>query len=169
MSLPISFDDVQSYYCVGDLIITHRVIYFFPHTDSFEENKNRGVRPTDHLGFIGLFFDLLGAGSKELHTTTNHSRLLKSGLWKEGESSQMLQSRLDAHIAEQKKEKQRPEDFTLSLPKSMRFAVEDIQNLSVDYSGTLAFDAHYDNHFFGVGLKRKKLLREALREGGFLH
>jgi hypothetical protein len=49
----------------------------------------------------------------------------------------------------------------------MRFARADIKNLSM--RGGLRFDTEYDNHDFSIGFHRKKLLREALWEGGFSH
>src|SRR3989442_1530429 len=106
MSLPMTFDDV-SYFgneYRGDLVITHGIIYYFPHTNVALERKNRGYRATDHLGLMATPFDLLAALIRELRTTTNKPKLRKIGLWRDGESSQSLQTRLDAHIAEVKKQ-----------------------------------------------------------------
>ena len=169
MSLPMSFDDVPYFgnEYRGDLIITHGVIYYFPHTNVALERKKRGYRATDHLGLIALPFDLLGMLIKELRTTTNNPKLRELGLWKEGESSQSLQARLDSHIAEVKKQPSQLVQYEFTLPKPMRFPHSDIKNLSL--RGGLRFDTEYDSHDFAIGFHRSKSLREALWEGGFLH
>jgi hypothetical protein len=169
MSLPISFDDVPYFgnQYRGDLIITHQVIYYFPQVDVTEERKKRGYRATDHLGLIALPFDFLGMLIKELQTTTNQPKLREIGMWKEGETSQTLQSRLDSHIAELKKQPTNLAQFANTLPKPMRFALTDIKNLSL--RGGLRFDTEYDSHDFAIGFHRKKLLRDALWEGGLIN
>lgn len=169
MALPMSFDDV-SYFgneYRGDLIITHGVIYYFPHTNVALEKKQRGYNATDSLGLIALPFDILGMLIKEFQTTTNKPKLRELGLWRDGETSQSLQARLDAHIAEVKKQPSQLVQYEYSLPKPMRFARADIKNLST--RGGLRFDTEYDSHDFAVGFNRSKALREALEEGGFLH
>ncbi|HVQ37902.1 MAG TPA: hypothetical protein VMS31_10240 [Pyrinomonadaceae bacterium] len=165
----MTFDDVSYFGSEyrGDLVITHGIIYYFPHINVALERKNRGYKATDHLGLIAIPFDLLAALIKELQTTTNKPKLRKAGLWKEGESSQDLQARLDAHIAEVKKQPPQLVQYEYQLPKPMRFARADIKNLSM--RGGLRFDTEYDNHDFSIGFHRKKLLREALWEGGFSH
>jgi hypothetical protein len=167
MSLPMTFDDV-SYFgneYRGDLVITHGTIYYFPHTNVAFEKKNSRYGTTDHLGLIAIPFDLLANLIKEFGTTTNKPRLRKMGLWRDGESSQNLQARLDAHIADVKKQPPQLVQYEHKLPKPMRFARADIKNLSM--RGGLRFDTEYDNHDFSIGFHRKKLLREALWEGGF--
>jgi hypothetical protein len=169
MSLPMTFDNV-SYFgneYRGDLIITDGVIYYFPHTNVALEKKKRGNRATSHLGLIGIPFDLLAALTKELRTTTNKPKLREIGLWRDGESSQNLQARLDAYISEIKKQPPQLVQYEYKLPKPMRFARADIKNLSM--RGGLRFDTEYDNHDFSIGFHRRKLLREVLREGGFSH
>jgi hypothetical protein len=167
MSLPMTFDDV-SYFgnqYRGDLVITHGIIYYFPHVNVALENKNKVFKPTEDLGLIGIPLDLLADLIRELRSTTNKSRLREAGLWRTGESSQDLQARLDAHIAEVKKQPPQLFEYEFQLPKPMRFAGAEIRNLSM--RGGLRFDTEYDNHDFSIGFHRKKLLREALSEGGF--
>ena len=169
MSLPMTFDDV-SYFgneYRGDLVITHGIIYYFPHTNVALERKNRGYRATEHLGLMAIPFDLLAALIRELQTTTNKPKLRKIGLWRDGEPSQSLQTRLDAHIAEVKKQPPELVQYEYKLPRPMRFARADVKNLSM--RGGLRFDTEYDNHDFSIGFHRKKLLREALWESGFGH
>jgi hypothetical protein len=165
----MTFDDVSYFGSEyrGDLVITHGIIYYFPHINVALERKNRGYKATDHLGLIAIPFDLLAALIKELQTTTNKPKLRKIGLWRDGEASQDLQARLDAHIAELKKQPPQLVQYEYQLPKPMRFARADIKNLSM--RGGLRFDTEYDNHDFSIGFHRKKLLREALWEGGFSH
>ena len=169
MSLPMTFDDV-SYFrneYRGDLVITHGIIYYFPHTNVALESKNRGYRAIDQLGLIAIPFDLFAPLIRELRTTTNNPKLRKIGLWRDGESSQSLQTRLDAHIAELKKQPPQLVQYEYKLPRPMRFARADVKNISM--RGGLRFDTEYDNHDFSIGFHRKKLLREALWEGGFSH
>ena len=167
MSLPIAFGDVPYFRNEyrGDLIITHEVIYYFPQVNVALEQKKRGPRATDHLGLIGLAFDLLVMLIK--HLQTNQPKLRAMGLWKDGESSASLQARLDAHIAEVRKQPPQLLDYEYKLPKPMRFARADIKNLSL--RGGLSFDTEYDHHDFAVGFHRKKLLRETLWEAGFIN
>jgi hypothetical protein len=102
----MTFDDVSYFGSEyrGDLVVTHGIIYYFPHINVALERKNRGYKATDHLGLLAIPFELLAALIKELQTTTNKPKLRKAGLWNEGESSQDLQARLDAHFAEVKKQ-----------------------------------------------------------------
>ncbi len=167
MRLPMSFDDVPYFRHEfrGDLIITHGVIYYFPQVNVALEEKNKRNRSSVDFGLIALPFVLLGALIKELRTTTNQPKLSEAGLWKEGEASQSLQARFDAHIAEVKKQPSLLVQYEFTLPKPMRFARADIKKLSL--RGGLKFDTEYDSHDFTVGFHRKKLLREALWEGGF--
>ena len=167
MSLPVTFDDVTYFKNEyrGDLVITRGVIYYFPHTNVALERKQKGYGASHYHGLVAIPFELLIALIKELRTTTNKPRLRKLGLWIDGESSQALQTRLDAHIAELKKQPPQLVRYEYSLPRPMRFTLTDIRNLSM--RGGLRFDTEYDNHDFFIGFHRKKLLREALWEGGF--
>jgi hypothetical protein len=168
MTLPISFDNT-SYFkneYRGDLVVTRGVIYYFPHTNVAKEKKESG-EITGHFGLAGVLLDFLVMKVKQLTATTNNPKLRGLGLWREGETSESLQARLDAYIAEAKKESLQLMQYEYSLPKPMRFARADIKNLSV--RGGLRFDTEYDTHDFSISLIRSKALREALWEGGFLH
>lgn len=177
MPLPMSFEDT-SYFsktCGGDLIITNGVIYYFPHTILNDEpNKPLSTwnEMTRHGGLLFLLADLLiifGISSRSQKDATVNSPLIRNvGLWRDGDSSETLQQRLDAHLAELKKQVREPGHFGMSLPAPMRFARGDITGLSFESAGTLKFQAHFDHHDFFVNQKRMKLLQSALQEGGFL-
>ena len=170
--LPISIDDV-SYYndaFLGDLIITHGVIYFFPNTVAPSKELRRVEvigAIFDHFGPIGsalsLFIDLL---AKELRTI-NNSALHKSGLWKQFESEEQFKSKIDGYI-EAVAGNRKPEEFSSSLPRPIRFSRDEIGKLRVTFRGKVMVETTYDNHDFGVGLKRKRVLVEALREGNLI-
>jgi hypothetical protein len=167
MTLPISFDNV-SYFSDeyrGDLIITPGVIYYFPHTNVALQKKETGYGSPAGLGLLGVLVDLISPFLRELVATTNRPDLRDVGLWRNGESSQNLQALLDAHIAEVKKQPPELLQYEYRVPKPMRFALAEIKNLSMH--GGLRFDAAYDSHDFSIGFRRKRLLRDALREGGF--
>ena len=169
MTLPMSFDSV-SYFgdeYRGDLIITHGVIYYFPHTNMALQKREAGYGHPTALGLIGVLLDLISPFLRELVATTNEPDLRDVGLWRDGESSQSLQARLDAHLAEVKKQQPQVLQYEYRVPKPMRFALAEIKNLSM--RGGLTFDAAYDTHDFSIGFRRKRLLRDALWEGGFSH
>ena len=169
MTLPMSFDNV-SYFgdeYRGDLIITHGVIYYFPHTNMALQKKETGYWRPSALGLIGVLLDLISPFLRELVATTNEPDLRDVGLWRDGESSQSLQARLDAHLAEMKKQPPEVLQYEYRMPKPMRFALAEIKNLSM--VGGLRFEAAYDTHDFSIGFRRKRLLRDALWEGGFSH
>lgn len=167
MTLPMSFDNV-SYFgdeYRGDLIITQGIIYYFPHTNMALQKKEMGYGSFAGLGLLGVLLDLISPFLRELVATTNKPDLRDVGLWRNGESSQSLQARLDAHLAEVKKQPLEILQYEYRMPKPMRFAVDEIKNLSV--RGGLTFDSAYDTHDFSIGFRRKRLLRDALWEGGF--
>lgn len=168
MRLPISFDDTPYFKNEyrGDLVITRGVIYYFPHTNVSRE-KNERRKTTRQFSLGSLLLDKLVVLIKQWAATMNNPKLRESGLWKEGETSESLQARLDAYIAEVKKQPIQHTQYEYSLPKPMRFARADVKNLSV--RGSLKFDTEYDNHDFSIGFRRSKALREALWEAGFLH
>ncbi|HEY0547838.1 MAG TPA: hypothetical protein VGC91_20835 [Pyrinomonadaceae bacterium] len=169
LKLPISFEEVPYFKNAfrGDLIITHGVIYYFPHTNTLLREKKGWEAWTFHLfGFAGLGVDvLLRAAWAMTRTTVNRSRLRKEDLWREGDTSPMLQARLDAHIAESKRQGPQLVQYEYSLPKPMRFAVGEIKDLSTKRG--LRFKTEYDEHDFRIALHRRKLLREALWMAGF--
>lgn len=168
----------------GDLIIIPGVIYYFPHTNVAGEKLTKKDRPTDHLSFIThifgsvglavnalapLLFDMSVSLQRFLSKSINQPKLRESGLWKGAEiSSQSLQSRLDAHIAELKQRPPQLLRYEYALPKPMRFAAEEIRNISVKY-GKLSFNTEYDRHDFRIGFRRQRLLGDALWEAGLIH
>jgi hypothetical protein len=172
MTLPLSIDDV-SYYnkaFVGDLIITPGKIYFFPHAKA-ERKESRAIDAAsalgEHAGLIGVVIGLIVAVvSKELRTT-NKSQLHKNGMWKAYDTNEELQSRLDTYV-EALKQKQKPDDFSSSLPKPIRIASDEIVKIKTSFTGKVLIETRYDKHDFDIGFKRKKVLLEALTEGKFV-
>jgi hypothetical protein len=164
----MTFDDV-SYFgdeYRGDLVITHGVIYYFPHTNVALQKEETGYgAPVAFRLLIALIY-LVSPVTRDLVSTTNQPELREMGLWRDGESSQSLQARLDAYIAGAVQAPQHSQ-FEYGLPRPMRFARADIKNISM--RGGLRFDTECDNHAFSIGLRRKRRLREALWEGGFTH
>jgi hypothetical protein len=175
MPLPISFEDVSYFTYGGDLIITDGVIYYFPNTilnDEPDKALSIWNQMTRHGGLLFLLGDLLitsrTSSRSPKDTTINSARIRNVGLWRDGDSSETLQQRLDAHLSELKKQGREPGHFGMTLPAPMRFARGDIARLSFNPMGTLKFHANFDSHDFLVNPKHMKLLQTALQEGGFL-
>jgi hypothetical protein len=183
MSLPISFDEVFYFknQFRGDLIITAGIIYYFPHTNAAKEKlqkRNRVTVPkyfelgTQLLGLAGDLINyvvfivsrLINLRERLTRRTINRARL---GLWSEELSNEELQSRLDYYIQSVKTQSSELVEYQYSLPKPMRFPKNEIKNLRISF-GKLKFDTEFDVHDFTVGLRRSKLLRTALRNGGFI-
>jgi hypothetical protein len=181
MRLPVSFDDVWYFRKEyrGDLVVTNGVLYYFPHTNTTLEKAQRhapdpadGVTPFlgaagEALG-VGLSLYRIGAGlwRKLRRPTINQPHLKKEGLWMVGASSRDMQALLDRRVAEARREPARLVAYELTLPKPMRFAAGEMKNARLRL-GVLRFDTEFDSHDFNAGLRRSKLLRRALREGGF--
>lgn len=186
MKLPISFDEV-SYFkneYRGDLIVTKGILYYFPHT------RVNHARHADELGGKDAMplFDLLGniapvfgtvpwirvAADKSVKTgkflkrafrpTTNSPRIRKIHLWRGNDTNETLQKVLDEYIKTIKKERLEFNDD--SVPKPMRFGIEEIKNAR--FGLKFKFDTKYDNHDFRVNLIHRSLFRKALQEGEFL-
>ena len=189
MALPMSFDNIHYYYnksstnswivpkCfTGDLIVTDGVLYYFPHTAG--QYKPKG---TEYLGLIGALADAALA-------TKNQSRLLDNGLWFDGDTSESLQRKLDAHIDELRTNNRRQEAAsllgqstfkwylmllsekgraTLSYPE--RFTRNDIKNVGVNLAGVFTVSARSNDYTFNVGLLRKSSFSEALWQAGLIH
>ena len=160
MSLPITIKSVRYYLITGqyafsgDLVITRGAIYFFPDKDLEQERIDKAVKKY--------------AQSKQPEPRTKYlAQLRKTGFWQEGDGGMALQKRLDEHIA-WLKETQPAEMFSSSLPIPSRFIRDEIKNLSLSFMGALSFEAQSDNQDFKVGFFKKKLLRDALWEGGFI-
>ncbi len=186
MKLPISFEEV-SYFnneYRGDLIITKGVLYYFPHTRVVH------ARYADELGGKDAMplFDLLGNLSpifatvpwirastdksvklgrflkRTFRPTTNLPRIRKIHLWRGSDTNENLQTILDEYIEKIKKERLGFDGD--SVPKPMRFSVEEIENAR--FGLKFKFDAKYDNHDFRVNLIHRSLFHKALKEGGFI-
>ena len=186
MKLPISFEEV-SYFnneYRGDLIVTKGVLYYFPHT------RVKYARHTDELGGKDAMpiFDLLGniaplfatvpwiravadksvkvgkALKRTFRPTTNSPQIRKIHLWRGNDTNENLQTVLDEYIEKLKKENLKFEDD--SVPKPMRFAVDEIENARLGLK--FKFDAKFDNHDFRVNLIHKSLFRKALTAAGFI-
>ena len=186
MNLPISFDDV-SYFnneYRGDLIVTKGVLYYFPHTRvaaSRHASEIGGKETADLIGVVGNLVPFLGAVPwihaaadktvkigklvrRTFRPTVNSPGIRQRGLWSGRETSESLQEALDAYIEEVKLDPLTFEED--SVPKPIRFAAEDMQNVRLKLK--LRFDAKFDNHDFRINPLRRSLLRNALKEGGFL-
>ena len=186
MKLPISFEEV-SYFnneYRGDFIVTKGVLYYFPHT------RVKYARYANELGGKDgmVIFDLLGnfapifavipwfhtaaeGGVKvgkflkrTIRPTINSPQLRKKHLWRGNDTNEQLPSILDAHIEKSRKERLEFEED--SVPKPMRFAADEIEN--VRFGLKFKFDAKFDNHDFRVNLIHRGLFKKALQEAGFL-
>jgi len=182
MRLPVSFDEAAYFgkEYRGDLIITHGVIYYFPHTNTTLERGRKNtpgaldgvtalMGPAGEAIHLGLVFYRAAAGlwRRLRGPTINRPRLKSEGLWAVGASSREMQARLDTYVALRRREASRLVAYELTLPKPMRFPSAEMRGVSVRL-GELKFETEFDRHDFTVGLRRGRLLREALREGGFI-
>jgi hypothetical protein len=176
--LPVLLDNVPYYriensfaFC-GDLIITPGIIYYLPHTDLEQERINRGgdlqpgIPGSKALG--DLFTKMLSGFGISQASSYPKSQIVE--LWNEGDSSESLQSRLDAHIAGLKQN--RPPMFSNSvssspLPMPGRFIAGAVKGVRIDSDGVLSFQDSSDRHDFDIGVTRVKLMEKALSEAGF--
>ena len=186
MVLPISFDDVAYYRNEfrGDLIITHGVIYYFPHTRVSAARFSHEIGGKDGAEVIGALGNLVPILSMAPHAHTvadkavkigkflkraclpsiNNPHIRKLRLWSGRDSSETLQHLLDAHIERVRID---PLDFSdEAVPKPLRFSLEEVENISIGFK--LKFDAKFDTHDFRINPIRRSLLRKALKEGGFI-
>lgn len=179
MRLPISFDHVPYFrnQFRGDLIITSGVIYYIPHTNVAAEKLEKKDRMPKKLSIAAAFLGLdglaqlggvvLNVKERLSRSTINQPQLKTTGLWSELVESPQLQKHLDSYISALKQEPPSITNFEYSLPRPLRYAQGEIKNLRLGYV-SLRFDTDYDSHDFRIGLRRKRLLRQALRQGGFL-
>jgi len=186
MKLPISFEEV-SYFkneYRGDLIVTKGVLYYFPHTRVkyaryAEELGGKDAMPLfDLLGNLAPIFGAVAwirvaadksvkAGKflkRTFRPTTNSPQIRKNQLWRDNDTDEKLQALLDEYIEKLKKERLAFEED--SVPKPMRFAIDEIENAR--FGLKFKFDAKFDNHDFRVNLIHKSLLKKALTEAGFI-
>ena len=176
--LPILLDNVPYYriedryaFC-GDLIITLRIIYYLPHTDLEQERINRGgdlqsgMPGSKALG--DLFTKMLSSFGFSQASSYPKSQIV--ALWNKDDSSEALQSRLDAYIAGLKQN--RPPMFSNSisyspLPVPGRFTAGSVRGVRMGNDGVLSFQDSSDRHDFDIGVTRVKLVGKALSEAGF--
>ncbi|MDQ3745145.1 MAG: hypothetical protein M3444_12250 [Acidobacteriota bacterium] len=159
----------------GDLIVTEQVIYFFPHMVGGYQEKG-----TEHLGLIGAVVDAISEASY-----INRSKLRWIGLWRDGDSSETLQLRLDAYITELKKTnscwkasevagrsmlvKLFLDDATGRswLPYPIRLSRAEIKSTSLA-KNVLTIFAKDEIHNFRLGRSRRKFIEQVFREGGWI-
>jgi hypothetical protein len=183
MRLPVSFDHVPYFrnQFRGDLIIATGVIYYIPHTNVAAEKLEKKDRVPDRLHLAATFLGLEGlaqlggfAVNQVLNVkerlsrpTINQPQLKTTGLWSDLVESPESQKQLESYVSALKQKAPTITNFEYSLPRPLRFAQDEIKNLRLGYV-SLRFDTEFDSHDFSIGLRRKRLLRQALRQGGFL-
>ncbi len=186
MKLPISFEEV-SYFnneYRGDLIVTKGVLYYFPHTRVNYARYANELGGKDGMAVFELFGNFapifavipwfhtaaeggIKAGKflkRTIRPTINSPQLRKKQLWRGNDTSEQLQNVLDEYI--EKVRKGRLEFDEDSVPKPMRFAADEVEN--VRFGLKFKFDAKFDNHDFRVNLIYRGLFKKALQEAGFL-
>jgi hypothetical protein len=162
----------DSFAFCGDLIITPRIIYYFPHTDLEQERINRGgdlqsgILGSKALG--DLFTKMLSSFGISQASSYPRSQIVE--LWNRGDSSEALQSKLDAHIAELKQKRPPMFSNTVScspLPIPGRFIAGSVKGVRIGSEGVLSFQSGSDRHEFEIGVTRVELVKKALSEAGF--
>jgi hypothetical protein len=188
MNLPVSFEEASYFKSEyrGDLIVTKRVLYYFPHTRTsfarFDNDTLGGREKAEMIGLGQLIVPLAGA-APTLYAVANNSvkfarflkrffapsmnspRIRKLNLWRRDLSQENFQQILDAYIVETKGQNLEFEED--SVPKPMRFAAGEMENIRVGLK--LTFDAKFDNHDFRINLIHRGKLKNALKVGGFIN
>jgi len=161
MSIPILFKSVSykvagEYAYKGDLVVTHGVLYYFPHTDLIQKRTNTAV------GFVagGVAGRLARRNIMRQESYDRDEKRMELYA-----SSQTLQQKLDAEIADLKEK--RSSVSANSLPLPIRYDKNNIKNIQFGFFGPLTLEDHYDTHAFKIGVFKKRRLREALTEAGF--
>jgi hypothetical protein len=168
MALPVKFSKVhyylisRQYSFAGDLVIAHKILYFFPQLD-LETQRMRRVQ----WSIWGGLANVAAATVDSVVDAAEGSYLSKNGLWHDGITDEQFRQKADVHIAELR-EKRKSERFSESLPIPIRIALDEITNLKLSITGKLSFVAQSDNQDFNTGWRRKRALRDALREGAFI-
>jgi hypothetical protein len=165
MSLPVKFGGVHyyriagRYIFAGDLFIARGMLYFFPEVDLAEQRSEINENLPHQLALLGLVVVYLAQ-----HLKSYSSR---NGLSDKGVSDEHFQSKAGAYIAQLKEERSR-RGFAETLPLPTCVAANEISNLKLGLTGKVSFAAQSDDHDFNIGLRRKRLLRDALWEAGFI-
>lgn len=165
--LPVSFSKVgymvagQKAY-EGDLVITQKVIYYFPHTDLIRRRIEEGGNLTGALMMSGAVGTAIAVALA--NNLAQSKQRAAANVPTSGDVTASLEEKLDAYI---KKAKEERRDALLgeSLPLPMRFEKGRIERLRMNFGG-FTFDANYDDHQFIVG--DGGLLRGALKAGAYV-
>jgi hypothetical protein len=171
MNLPIIFEGIdykianlETY--KGDLAVIEEIIYFYFHTDTFEERKQQHGASSGGMGEIVGIAGRAVVSSMVNQNATKLPKLKASGLWQEGNSSKGFQTRMDLYI-EQLKHKRSLEKFSSGLPIPLIIRPTDIKQISIGFTGTLKIDTKYEEHNFVIGFWKKSSIREALTMAKF--
>jgi len=146
----------------GDLIITHNVIYYFPHTDLIRRRIEEGGNLSAALLLSGNV-----GGAIALALANNLARSKQraaAAVPTSGDITASLEEKLDAYVKKAKEER-RDALLNESLPAPMRFEKSRIEKMRLTFGG-FTFDANYDDHQFTVG--DGGLLRGALKTGAYM-
>lgn len=162
--MPIKFSNAHYYRIAGryifsgDLFIVRGTIYFFPEADlSDQRNHPAEVLPHDFglaipaLVYVVQKLSLYASGTDDLS--------------RNGISDEQFRETANARITKLKWERQH-KSFTESLPLPTRIRADEISGMQLSLTGRLSLSAQSDNHDFNVGLRRRRRLRDALRESG---
>jgi len=162
MSLPVKFSNVHYYRIAGrytfagDLFIARNAIYFFPEVDLAEERR----QATEHLPHhFALFAFVI------LYLAQTFRTFSGNDLWDETLSDAEFQTKARGYI-EYLKAGRTGKGFAESLPLPLRVSTGEFSDIKLSAMGKLSFQAESDNHDFGVGVIRKRRLRDALWEAG---
>ena len=186
MKLPFSFEEVAYFNNEyrGDLIVTKGVLYYFPHTRVVANRFSDEIGGREAMQVFNILANFVPAFGmipliratadksvkvgkflqRTFRPTTNSPKIRTLRLWRGNETSENLQKDLDGYIEMLKKA---PLQFERdSVPKPMRFAAAEMQNVS--FGLKFKFDAKFDNHDFRVNLIHRNIFKKVLHEGGFL-
>jgi hypothetical protein len=175
MSLPVlmprvSYKIAGSYAFKGSLILTEGVIYFFP----LKHIRKTKPPDFDNAAFAGLvsqapFASLAirgtGASLDDSISLFDRPALNLKTLWLNKPSDEELKRILDGHIAELR---QYTFHSSYDLPAPSRYSQAVVRNLALSAMGMLRFETEFEDHIFKIGILRKKKLRQALTESGFM-
>lgn len=165
MSLPVKFGGVHyyriadHYIFAGDLFIARGMLYFFPEVDLAEQRHEISEYLPHQLALFALVVVFL---TQNLKSYSSRNQLVD-----QGDSDEHFETKARAYIAQLKEERSQ-RDFGETLPLPTCVSASEVSNLKLGLTGKISFAAQSDNHDFNIGLRRKKLLRDALWEAGFL-
>jgi hypothetical protein len=163
MVLPIRFRNVHyyriagKYIFAGDLFITRGNLYFFPEVDLAEQREEIGHVVPHELGLLlaAVVYVAQKIGSY-------HSRV---DFWTDRMPNEAFQKQAAVYI-EGLKLNRSNQAFGKILPLPTHVRSAEVSDIRLTSLGKLSFSAQSDNHDFKVGLRRQRLLRDALWEAG---